>query len=118
MKIQVSAIEQPAPEKSVSLAPRPSSSMPGFVSNYVPDPVPESAPTLPAKVVGKQPDSAYEEPPVMMLQDSKFVRLSSKEVKNLKLPEYLQLELDFTPLKAGETISADRNSSIRHAGKP
>ena len=55
---------------------------------------------------------------VLKLKDSKFVRLTSKEVKNLELPEYLQLELDFNPLKEGETISADRDSSIRHAGQP
>ena len=55
---------------------------------------------------------------VMKLKDSKFVRLTAKEVENLELPEYLQLELNFNPLKEGETISADRDSSIRYAGKP
>ena len=113
MKISV-----PVVEKAEPLTPRPPSAIPGSVSNYVPDPTPKDAPTLPAKVVGKQPDSAYDEPPVLKLQDSKFVRLSAKEVKNQTLPEYLQLELDFSPLKDGETLNADRNSSIRHAGKP
>ena len=56
--------------------------------------------------------------PVVKLKDSKYVQLTAKEVKNLVLPEYLQLELDLNPLKAGETISADQDASIRHAGKP
>ena len=124
MKISIPAIELPALVKADSLASSPPSDMPRFVPDSTP-PTPKPVlviekelPTLPAIVVGKQPDSAYEEPPVLILQDSKFVRLSSKEVKNRDLPKYLQLELDFSPLKEGETISADRNSSIRHAGKP
>ena len=86
----------------------------------IPDVISEPKPTvvLPAIVTGKQPDSSYEEPQVQILKDSRFVQLSAKEVKNLDLPRYLQLELDFSPLKEGETISASRNSSIRHAGKP
>lgn len=111
MRIQVPTNDEPVPTPRVPT--------PGSVPMPAPAPVvPVPAPTLPAVVIGKQPDSSYEEPPVLLLQDSKFVRLSSKEVKNLKLPQYLQLELDFSPLKEGETISADRNSSIRHAGKP
>ena len=91
------------------------------VTTQAPAPLPvppPPVPTMPAIVVGRQPDSSYEEPPVQILKDSRFVQLSAKEVKNLDLPRFLQLELDFSPLKEGETINASRNSSIRHAGKP
>ena len=128
MKIQVPSIELPAPVPTSAQTSNAPVVEPTLLAEPVkkplgPEPEPvlitkKELPTLPAIVVGKQPDSAYEEPPVLILQDSRFVRLSSKEVKNLKLPRYLQLELDFSPLKEGETISADRNSSIRHAGKP
>lgn len=56
--------------------------------------------------------------PVVKLKDSKYVQLTAKEVKNLELPEYLQLELNLNPLKEGETLSADQDGSIRHRGKP
>lgn len=69
----------------------------------------------------KPPVLAVEPEPlteVVKLVDSKYVQLTAKEVKKLALPEYLQLELDFNPLKEGSTISASRDSSIRHTGKP
>ena len=73
-------------------------------------------PSQPAQPL--QPAPKEEVTDVMKLKDSKFVRLTAKEAKNLELPEYLQLELDLNPLKEGETISADQDNSIRHAGKP
>ena len=73
-----------------------------FPDKRLPDPLPEPDPVT----------------PVVKLKDSKYVQLTAKEVKNLDLPEYLQLELNFNPLKEGETVSADQDASIRHAGKP
>lgn len=66
----------------------------------------------------KKPPSPELEPEILQLKDSKFVRVTAKDVKNQTLPAYLQLELDLNPLKEGENISADRDSSIRHTGKP
>lgn len=73
-----------------------------FPDKMLPDPRPEPDPVT----------------PVVKLKDSKYVQLTAKEVKNIDLPEYLQLELNFNPLKEGETVSADQDSFIRHAGKP
>ena len=95
-------------------------------ANDSPVPMPTSAQTLNAPVVeptfpavpGKKPPGPEPEPEILQLKDSKFVRVTAKELKNQQLPPYLQLELDLNPLKEGETISADRDSSIRHAGKP
>ena len=101
MKIQVPAIELPA-------------SVPTPAQTFN---APVVEPTFPA-VPGKKPPGPEPEPEVLQLKDSKFVRVTAKELKNQQLPSYLQLELDLNPLKEGETISADRDSSIRHAGKP
>ena len=95
-------------------------------TNDAPAPMPTSAQTLNAPVVeptlpavpSKKPPSPEPVPEVLQLKDSKFVRLNAKEAKSLQLPSYLQLELDLNPLKEGETINADRDSSIRHTGKP
>ena len=114
MKVQVPAIELPAPVKSEPLASRPPAPMPGPTSDLVPNPPHIIDPSKPLSVPNTKPP----EPEILQLKDSKFVRLTTKEAKNQQLPSYLQLELELNPLKEGETISADRDSSIRHAGKP
>lgn len=79
-----------------------------------------SGPELPKeiKLEPVPPLKAEKETEVLKLENSKYVHLTAKEVKNIELPEYLQLELDLNPLKEGETMNADNDSSIRHTGKP
>ena len=65
------------------------------------------------------PDLYEPEVPVMeVLKDSEYVRVTTKNAKELDLPEYVQLELELNPVDEGETLIVEPDSSIRIMGRP